>query len=251
MISKDDRRPSAAGEPLAAGGGGGFRNNRVVEKMNLRDTVQDGDKTHRADTSCLIPPHGGYRRLKSFQMAALASNGMMNTTGHYWGNHDILHRPLFALFCSVRCPGRLVLKAYDLAQKWRAEGQPVISGFHSPVEKEVLKMLLRSTVPVCVVLARGLPTRIPTEYRRPLDEGRLLLLSPFDARTKRATQTSAAHRNRVVASLAERIFVAYAAPGSKTEAFCRELAGTGNPCLTFDDPKTDNLKRVGFIPLAV
>lgn len=164
------------------------------------------------------------------------------------GDQSLLSRAFTAFFCSVRCPGNLILKAYDLGQKWRAEGHPVIGGFHSPVEKEVLKIMLRSTVPVCIVLARGLPKRIPTEFRRPLDEDRLLLLSPFDAKTRRATQETAAERNQVVATLADKVFVAYAAPGSKTEAFCREIAGTGKTCLTFDDPKTANLREIGFRP---
>ena len=165
---------------------------------------------------------------------------------YHIGNVKLLEQPLTAFFCSVRCPGNLVLKAYDLAQRWRAENQPIIGGFHSPVEKEVLKIMLRSTVPVCVVLARKLPRRIPTEFRRPLDEGRLLLVSPFDAKTRRATQETAAYRNQVVAALADKVFVAYAAPGSKTEAFCREITGTGKTCITFDDPKTANLKAAGF-----
>ena len=165
------------------------------------------------------------------------------------GSANVARPSRVAFFCSVRCPGNLVLKAYDLAQRWRAENQAVIGGFHSPVEKEVLKIMLRSTVPVCIVLARCLPKRIPAEYRRPLDEGRLLLLSPFDANTKRVTQETAARRNDLVASLAERVFVAYAAPGSKTEAFCRDLACTGKPCLTFDDHKTSNLRDVGFRPV--
>ncbi|MBI3987633.1 MAG: hypothetical protein HY343_11965 [Lentisphaerae bacterium] len=166
----------------------------------------------------------------------------------HMGNIGLLKSAWAAFFCSVRCPGNLILKAYDLAQKWRAEGQPVIGGFHSPVEKEVLKIMLRSTVPVCVVLARSLPKRISPEFRRPLDEGRLLLLSPFDAKTKRATRETAGRRNHVVAALAEKIVVAYAAPGSKTETFCREIAGVGKPCLTFDDPRTANLRELGFRP---
>lgn len=167
------------------------------------------------------------------------------------GNTAIRQSRLIAFFCSVRCPGNLILKAYDLAQKWRAQNQPLIGGFHSPVEREVLKIMLRSQTPVCIVLARSLPRRIPTEFRRPLDEGRLLLLSPFDAKTKRATQETAIRRNQVVATLAERVFVAYAAPESKTEAFCREIASTGKTCLTFDDPKTDNLKLAGFVPFVL
>ena len=165
---------------------------------------------------------------------------------HSMGNRALLGSKWAAFFCSVRCPGTLVMKAYDLAQKWRAGNQPVVSGFHSPVEKEVLKILLRSTVPVCVVLARGLPKRPPAEFRRPLGENRLLCLAPFDAKTRRATEETAARRNQVVAGLAGTIFVAYAAPGSKTEAFCREVVRAGKTCLTFDDPGTANLRHMGF-----
>ena len=57
------------------------------------------------------------------------------------GNDQILQRQLIAFFCSVRCPGNLIIKTYDLAQTWRVEEQPIIGGFHSPVEKEVLKIL--------------------------------------------------------------------------------------------------------------
>jgi predicted Rossmann fold nucleotide-binding protein DprA/Smf involved in DNA uptake len=162
------------------------------------------------------------------------------------GNPQLLDQKWTAFFCSVRCPGNLILKAYDLAQRFRATSQPVIGGFHSPVEQEVLKIMRRSTVPVCIVLARGMPKRIPSEFRRPLDEGRLLLLSPFNAKTKRATKETAACRNLVVAAMADRIFVAYAAPGSKTETFCKMVSSWGKPCLTFDDPKTANLQAMGF-----
>jgi predicted Rossmann fold nucleotide-binding protein DprA/Smf involved in DNA uptake len=165
---------------------------------------------------------------------------------HGLGDRQLLDNTWTAFFCSVRCPGNLILKAYDLAQKWRAENQPVISGFHSPVEREVLRILLRSTVPVSIVLARCLPKRVPPEFHRPLEEGRLLLLSPFDAKTKRATQETAARRNEVVAALADKVFVAYAACGGKTDGFCRAVVGTAKPCMTFDDPRTVNLQAVGF-----
>lgn len=167
------------------------------------------------------------------------------------GNIGMLTSGWVAFFCSVRCPGNIILKSYDLAQRWRAENQPVIGGFHSPVEREVLKIMLRSTVSVCIVLARSLPKRIPTEFRRPIDEGRLLLLSPFDARTKRATEETSMQRNQVVGSLANKVVVAYAAPGSKTEAFSLAVVAQRKPCLTFDDPKTANLRELGFLPLAL
>lgn len=167
------------------------------------------------------------------------------------GDESVLSRRHIAFFCSIRCPGNLILKSYDLAHRWQAEAQPVIGGFHSPVEKEVLRILLRSGTPVCIVLARSLPKRIPIEFRQPIEEGRLLLISPFDSKAKRASQTTAARRNQVVADLATKIFVAYAATGSKTEALCRDIASTGKRCLTFDDPQTLNLQEAGFAAISI
>jgi predicted Rossmann fold nucleotide-binding protein DprA/Smf involved in DNA uptake len=162
------------------------------------------------------------------------------------GKFDLKSIPWTAFFCSIRCPGDIILKSYDLAQKWRAEGQAVIGGFHSPVEKEVLKIMLRSTAQVCIVLARGLPKRIPVEFRKPIDEGRLILASPFDRRIKRATAESAMSRNVAIAALAEKVFVAYAAPGSKTETLCRTISRWKKSCLTFSSPYTKNLINMGF-----
>ena len=48
---------------------------------------------------------------------------------------------------------------------------------------------------------------------------RLLVLSPFPAMARRPTAELAAQRDELVADLAQRVFIAHAAPGSKTEAF--------------------------------
>ena len=51
------------------------------------------------------------------------------------GNRSLLDQPLTALFCSSRCPGDLILQAYDAAQALRDAGVAVIGGFHTPIEK--------------------------------------------------------------------------------------------------------------------
>lgn len=53
------------------------------------------------------------------------------------GNLELLLQPKTAVFCSVRCPGNAILSAYDTARELRDEGVTVVSGFHSPVEKEL------------------------------------------------------------------------------------------------------------------
>ena len=166
------------------------------------------------------------------------------------GNLTLLDRRYVGFICSVRCPGSLILRAFDLAQHLRALDQPVISGFHAPLEREVLGVLLRSPVPLVKALARGLPKRVEPELQEPLAQGRLLLVSPFAPTVRRATREQADFRNRVVAALSSRVFVAYAAPGGRTEALVRELRRRCVAVYTFDAPETANLRALGARPLA-
>jgi predicted Rossmann fold nucleotide-binding protein DprA/Smf involved in DNA uptake len=165
------------------------------------------------------------------------------------GNLAALGPKTLALFCSTKCPGNLILQTYDLAQKLRAAGVTVIGGFHSPMERECLRILLRSPHPVIVCLARGLPKRVSPEFRKPLEEGRLLLLSPFADNVRRADQETARQRNRFVAALAGQIFVGYAAPNSKTEFFCREIIAWRKPLYTLADTANENLLALGAKPI--
>lgn len=74
------------------------------------------------------------------------------------GNLDLLALPKTALFCSALCPGNVILAAFDQAAKWRDGGRCVISGFHSSVEKECLRILLRGSQPIIICPARSLET---------------------------------------------------------------------------------------------
>jgi len=166
------------------------------------------------------------------------------------GNLEILRHKMLALFCSVRCPGNLILKTYDLMRELRDAGVTVISGFHSPMEKECFSILLRGKQPVVWCPARRLTTRsVPKECAASLADGRLLLLSPFDEKVKRTTRQTAVFRNEFVAALADKVFVAYAAPGGKTESFCRRILERGKPLVTFDAPDNAALLSLGVRPI--
>ena len=94
--------------------------------------------------------------------------------------------------------------------------------------------------------ARGIDNmRVPRDWPPALDGGRLLVLSPFPATARRPTAELAAQRNDLVASLASRVFIAHAAPGSKTEAFAHRLAASGKPLLTLDSPTNGTLVEMG------
>ena len=171
---------------------------------------------------------------------------------HTTGNADILNCPKTALFCSVKCPGKLILDTYDLAKRFREEGPTVISGFHSPMEQECLRILLRSPNSVIWCLARGMYRRIPAkpvDCRAAVAEGRLLIISPFSDKRQQVEAKTAMIRNRVVADMAAAVIVAHAAPGSKMESLCHELIAAGKPVYTFDHPANVALLQAGARPI--
>ena len=163
-----------------------------------------------------------------------------------------LENRLLAFFCSSKCPGNLILDTYDLARELRDASVTVIGGFHSPMEKECLDLLLRGTQPIVICPARSIDRmRIPTPWKAPLADGRLLVLSPFVEHRPRVTVELAGQRNRFVARLADEVFIAHAAAGSKTLAFCEELLKQKKPVLTIDRPENAALLELGVQSLAV
>lgn len=140
------------------------------------------------------------------------------------GNLDLFALPKTAIFCSARCPGSAVLAAYDQAAVWRDSVRCVISGFHSPVEQECLRILLRGKQPIIICPARALPKRIPPEWRQPLADGRLLILSAFPDTETRVTAALAHRRNEIVAALADEHYFAHVTPGGETDRLSKRVA---------------------------
>ena len=162
------------------------------------------------------------------------------------GNLDILRHNSTAFFCSTKCPGNLIVKTYDIAQILRDASMTVISGFHSPMERECLTILLRGAQPVIICPARSINTmRINKEYKKPLKDGRLLFLSPFDENQRRISAKSSHYRNFFVAAMSVAVFVAHAGPSSKTEAFCRKILSWQKPVYTFESDYNKNLIKIG------
>ncbi|MEO7798253.1 MAG: DNA-binding protein [Opitutaceae bacterium] len=139
------------------------------------------------------------------------------------GNLNRLAEPKTALFCSARCPGSAILRAYDQAAQWRDAGRCLISGFHSPVEKECLRILLRGSQPIIICPARALPKRIPPEWQTALEAEHLLLLSAFPETETRVTTNLARRRNEFVAALADEASFAHITPGDQSEHLTRIL----------------------------
>jgi len=162
------------------------------------------------------------------------------------GDTAILRNRILGLICSIQCPGSIVIKTFDAIRELRDAGVVVIGGFHSPMERECLDILLRGDQPVVLCAAKGLPgLRIGQEARRAVKEGRLLMLSLFDDKVRWTTAAQAMQRNDIVAAMAETILVPHATPGGKTWATVAAALQRGQPVFTFDDVENATLVGAG------
>jgi len=128
------------------------------------------------------------------------------------GNVKLLELPKTAFLCSRKVPASVVLKCYDWALSVREQGHCVIGGFHSQIEKDVLHFLLKGSQPVILVLARGIKVKLEPVFEKPIEEGRLLIITPFERDVKKVTEQTAYIRNQMVIDLSQSITVGYAIP---------------------------------------
>ena len=154
---------------------------------------------------------------------------------------------LWALFCSSKCPAEIILKTHDFAQEFKEEGISTIGGFHSPIEKECLKVLLRGSQPIILCPARSIENmRLKTEWQKAYSERRFLILSIFCER--RISAARAYKRNHFVAALASKIFIAHAAEDSKTLEFAQTILKWRKPVFTFNSSSNKALIQLGVKP---
>jgi predicted Rossmann fold nucleotide-binding protein DprA/Smf involved in DNA uptake len=139
------------------------------------------------------------------------------------GETALLAEPLLGLVASRECPGNVLLETLELVPQWVRAGHVVVSGFHSPLEQQVLKSLLRRQGRAVKVLACGIAGYRPTpEESEALAAGRMLVISACLPIVTRTTRATALARNRLVMALAAETVVPFVSDGSPLGALMRE-----------------------------
>ena len=121
------------------------------------------------------------------------------------GNTDLLERHLVAFFASRSVTPEAESRCIAWAESICNTDSVVISGFHSPLEKKILNVLLEHKHPVVLFLGRAMYKRIPVEYQEAIDEDRMLIDTVRDF--ERHSWNSAQTRNWYVARIADEIFL--------------------------------------------
>ena len=143
----------------------------------------------------------------------------MSRTIPHFGDLSLLSLPgATAFLSSRRGSAKAALGCLEWAEARRDEPGPVIGGFHSGLEGDVLRMLLRGTCPIILVLARALWKTVPPDLAGPIAAGRLLAVSPVPATARRVSAATALLRNRFVLDHAAEIVVGSLDPAGSLAA---------------------------------
>lgn len=120
------------------------------------------------------------------------------------------------------------LKAHNFAKEIRDGEIGVISGFHAPVEKEILEVLLKGTCPIVVVLGRRLEgARLPAAWKTEVEIGRMLVISPFKEYQKYVTKEISLKRNDLAARIAGRVLIVHASEEGSLEGQVKRWKSDG------------------------
>lgn len=130
---------------------------------------------------------------------------------------DQLLRPssgqgVHGFICSRCTRSSAILPCLDWAVAHNYETTPIMSTFHSEMEKAVLDMLIGGKCPVIIVLGRSLYKVIPEKLKPLLSSNRLLIISLCEQ--KRISRESAYECNKFICEHSTDLTFGYISHGS-------------------------------------
>ena len=124
----------------------------------------------------------------------------------YLGNKELLNWRKIGFLASRKISSSAILPTLDWAVEISKRADvAVVSGFHSRLEKDVLKFLLQGKCGIIIVLARGMYRKLPKIYDAAMKENRLLVISLEKETVTRVSERTAHKRNKYVEKLADEL----------------------------------------------
>jgi len=147
---------------------------------------------------------------------------------YFVGNLLLLQEPLLGLIASRECPASKFIETLEKVPSWAKAGRVLVSGFHSPLEQQVLRSLLRRSGRAVKVLAHGM-----TQYHPEPDEydsmalGHFLAISALPPSARFTTRESALECNRLVTAIAADLTIPHVSENSPLTDLIAELRNEG------------------------
>lgn len=120
------------------------------------------------------------------------------------GNKELLKMRKVGFLASRKISTLSILPTLDWAMKVSKQKDiTIVSGFHSKMEHDVLKILLQGECGIIVVLARGMYRKLPKQYEEAMLQNRLLIISYEKESVIRVSEATAHKRNDYVREIAD------------------------------------------------
>lgn len=131
----------------------------------------------------------------------------MNSEPTYLGNRELLKMKKVGFLASRMISTLSVLPTLDWAMEISKQTDiAIVSGYHSRMERDVLKILLQGQCGIIVVLARGMYRKLPQQYEEAMAQNRLLFISCEKENVTRVSEASAHKRNEYVREISDEMF---------------------------------------------
>ena len=128
----------------------------------------------------------------------------MDTSTAYLGNKDLLKMRKVGFLASRKISTLSILPTLDWAMRvCKQKDIAIVSGFHSKMERDVLKILLQGECGIIVVLARGMYRKLPKQYEVAMLQNRLLIISYEKELVTRVSEATAHKRNDYVREIVD------------------------------------------------
>lgn len=121
-----------------------------------------------------------------------------------FGNKELLKQKKVGFLASRKISSLSILPTLDWALKISKQKDiAIVSGFHSKMERDVLKIFLQGECGIIVVLARGMYHKLPKQYEEAMSQNRLLIISYEKESVTRVSEATAHKRNDYVREIAD------------------------------------------------
>jgi predicted Rossmann fold nucleotide-binding protein DprA/Smf involved in DNA uptake len=169
------------------------------------------------------------------------------------GERPILNRRLIGIISSRQTDSDLAAKSAELLQQLTSLKETAfISGWHSPPEKEALRLLSGNSAQIIFCVAKSLERFTPPlEIENRLRQGQALLLTRCSPKAKRISREASLRCNQLVVALARVLLILSAPQGSASLGLAKASLDDGRPVLTMDHSMNKELLSSGALPVTV
>jgi len=167
----------------------------------------------------------------------------------YKGKCSILNGKLVGIVSARRIEPDLALKASEVVRELATLEVGFISGWHSPLEEEALRILITRSARVIFCTAKSLDRFNPSpEVKDLVSQGRALLLTHCSPKAKRISRDASLRRNQLVVGLADGLVVLSAPEGSASFKLARLAVSLRKPVFAPPHPINARLLASGVVP---